>query len=278
MKRNLLRILILPLLFLTFGIKAETINVGDTITYHSNYTMNQNLTVNGVLIVDGTFEMGSQATLTIGDNATIIVTGDFIAANKVDISTGGVFIIGGNLTIKGAAKGSFNYTGEGKAQVFIGGSVDVKNTSDYPVLIEGTGSHDSSGHNYGDITDLTTEQPEIWEEYKEIICGSGIDPGSITNNQVPLCEQGNPTIILEDQAASTNLSYQWFYSTNSTDPDIDDWTEISGATSINYDPSSILETTHYYRQVKKGNGCVANSNVVSINVYPKPQPMGIFFE
>jgi len=278
------------LTFYCFNSKAETINVGDTLIYNTDYVMNKDFVVNGVLIVDGNFKMGSVANLTLGDNATIIVSGDFSAANKVNINTSGTFIIGGSLTIEGSAKGEFNYTGEGIAQVYIGGDVSIPyqdknkdgindNLSDYPILIEDTGSHESSGNNYGNITDIATELPDVWEEYQEIVCGTAVNSGSIISGDLnPFCGQGNPTVIQEDLPASSNVNYQWYYSTNSTDPKVPTWTIIDGATSTNYDPSVITQSSHYYREAKIQGGCTANSNVVSIWVTQKPNPKGIFVE
>ncbi|MDQ2178534.1 hypothetical protein [Marinifilum sp. D714] len=285
MKKHLTQgFLNLILLLLFSQAYGETINKGETISHEGYYTYNskEDLIVNGTLIINGTFEMKSQSKLILGSTGVIIVSGDFKAANQVNITSGGIFIVQGNFTISGeAGKGSLIYSGdEDKAQVFIGGDVNAPNTdTNYPVLDEDTGSHESSNHNYGNITDLSNEQPDVWEEYKEIICGSGIDPGKIISQSNSFCDSGNPLVILEDPnfPSSDPVSYQWYYSTNSTDPNVPTWTAISGANNNTFDPNIITKTTTYYREAKKGNGCIANSNPVRIQINPKPKPIGIFF-
>ncbi|NQV17217.1 MAG: hypothetical protein HQ534_01545, partial [Armatimonadetes bacterium] len=59
------------------------------------------------------------------------------------------------------------------------------------------------------------------------------------------------------------LTYQWQDS-----PDNSTFTNISGATSTTYDPSTLTQTTYYKRITTStaGNTCTAESNVLTVTV------------
>lgn len=78
-------------------------------------------------------------------------------------------------------------------------------------------------------------------------CSNTTVGGTIVGDQT-LCGSYYPTNITSSVAASGGsgtLSYQWESSLdNST------WTDISGATSVTYDPSTITQTTYHKRESK----------------------------
>ena len=73
-------------------------------------------------------------------------------------------------------------------------------------------------------------------------------------------------MTITESLPSSENTYQWFSSVDSTDPDTGTWTVISGATQQTYDPGLVAATISFFRQVQKGNGCTANSNAVVITV------------
>lgn len=91
---------------------------------------------------------------------------------------------------------------------------------------------------------------------------------SITNNTI-CCNQffaastANPTLLTGSTPGGGNgsFSYQWQKRTSST------WTNIGGATSVNYDPSSINTTTSYKRVVTSGLER-SESNTVTVTLDP----------
>ncbi|BAX80682.1 immunoglobulin domain-containing protein [Labilibaculum antarcticum] len=247
------------------------INAGANLKYNSG-----TLTVRDTLVVYGDLILGNNADLVLGSGAVLIVLGSVSVANKVDIEAGGTFIVQGDLAFLGSSKNGSFTSDQDPAQVYVGGSVSLPSGKDpftnYPVLECNTGDHTNSDCNYGYIEDL--EGKNIEEYYQEVLCGVGIDPGSIGSNQT-VCIGDNPSEIVQ-LTASTETTYQWFLSIDSTDSDVPNWTEISGATQLNYTPGVLSQTTSYYRQVQKGNGCVANSKAVTITITPTPSPLGIF--
>ncbi len=88
------------------------------------------------------------------------------------------------------------------------------------------------------------------------------DSGSISGTQT-ICSGGDPS-ILSNSIAGEGSTYQW---ESSVSP-FSSWTEISGATSANYDPpAGITETTQYRRISITSDGCESNpSNTVQVSI------------
>lgn len=100
--------------------------------------------------------------------------------------------------------------------------------------------------------------------------------GTIAQSQTN-CGSFDPKVITSSTAASggkSALQYKWMKSTTSNSYSANDnsWTEISGANSASFDPTTISTTTHYVRLAKR-DGCsdwVGVSNVVTMTVNNGP--------
>lgn len=251
------------------------INTGADLGYQSGI-----LTVVDTLVIDGNLTLGNNADLALGGGAVLIILGDLYVGNKVDIAAGGTVIIQGGLHFSGSStKGSFTSEQE-PAQVYIGGEITgnppTSSVGDaIPVIDCSTDSiHTNSTCNYGLLIDLEGE--DIEEYFQEVVCGVGVNPGSIGFSQ-EVCEGGSVAQLVELTASSESV-FQWFSSTNSLDPDVPIWVEIVDASQQDYDPGILIQTTSYYRRVKKGNGCTADSNVVTVTIVDFPAPIGVFHE
>jgi hypothetical protein len=94
--------------------------------------------------------------------------------------------------------------------------------------------------------------------------------GSQTNtikspDPVEFCQSGNPDNITNIANSGTDVIYQWQLSTDGIN-----YTNIAGATSIDYDPPFLNAVgTYYYRRQNTttfGSGCSLYSNIVTITV------------
>jgi gliding motility-associated-like protein len=97
---------------------------------------------------------------------------------------------------------------------------------------------------------------------------NNVSPSVIASNQT-ICSGGDPTAFTVTTPATGTgaLSYQWQSSTTSN---IVGFTNITGATSANYDAPSGLTTTTYYQVVStstlNGVPCSATSNVIIVTI------------
>jgi len=268
------------------GINSDvTIAINGEITANTSVEfLSGTLSVNGTLVIEGNLALGEGADLSISNDGVLLVLGNLSSVKHVSIEANGILMIYGDYEFmipNGKGIGDSGFTSDDEiAQVYIGGKVILPNANkiddNFPVLEEKTGEHESTGASYGDILDLSKELPEVFDSYKEIICGAGIDPGSIGSAQ-SFCGEGNPDKLTELTASTENL-FQWFFSTTSVDSSNGDWEEVLGATGKSYDPPLLDETTSYYREVHKGNGCVKNSEAVTITIDDAPAPVGIFHD
>lgn len=100
------------------------------------------------------------------------------------------------------------------------------------------------------------------------------------NNSLPITNNvisGNQTINEEDisgvltgttpsgGSGTNSYKYIWQKKTNITN-----WEDISGATSLTYNPGILYDTTSYRRIVRSGNAPDNTSNEITINVIPAP--------
>lgn len=261
--------------------QASTVAVEGEITTSNNLFFNKGLlSIRDTLVVNGDLGFGSNGDLSVVAGGVLIVLGSLDVGNKVDIAAGGTIIITGNVNFSGSSgQGSFT-SDQFPAQVYIGGNITGSPPSSssggaIPVFdCDVAQEHEHSECNYGVVEDIEGE--EIEEYYQEVICGGGVDPGAIASDQT-VCDGNNALTITESLPSSEN-TYQWFSSVNSTDPNTGIWTVISGATQQTYDPGLITATISFFRQVQKGNGCTANSNAVVITFSSNPSPIGIFYE
>ncbi|TRZ69813.1 MAG: HYR domain-containing protein, partial [Bacteroidetes bacterium] len=99
-----------------------------------------------------------------------------------------------------------------------------------------------------------------------------ITPGTIAADQT-LCNGGDPAILTGDAGSggSGTITYRWESFTGGGP-----WTTIAGATSISYDPLTLIATTQYRRfrvSTLGGNVCESSaSNIVTITIQPIVNP------
>ena len=103
---------------------------------------------------------------------------------------------------------------------------------------------------------------------------SNFTAGGIISGDQTVCGSYDPFIISHVQAPSGGvdgtLTYQWQQKIGI----LGTWTPIAGATSAEYDPPAISDSTFYRRQCRRAP-CATwiNSNTISKNVTPIPNPM-----
>jgi hypothetical protein len=98
---------------------------------------------------------------------------------------------------------------------------------------------------------------------------NNVNPGTISADQT-ICEGGDPALLssLTDPSGGSTLTYQWQISTTSA---VAGFSDISGATSLTYDPPGPVSVNTWYRRVTistlSGNVCSSYfSNAVSITI------------
>ena len=129
---------------------------------------------------------------------------------------------------------------------------------------------------------INTNPPCQWNyNTYQRVCGSGtysvkwsyywfyqtILPGSIAIDDT-ICSGDDPDSLINITSGTVYATYQWQYS----DDNGTTWTNIIGATGLNYDPPAGLTNTRWYRRKASSCGGVADvfSNIVIITVNPTP--------
>ncbi|MEP5106225.1 MAG: DUF6443 domain-containing protein, partial [Ekhidna sp.] len=135
--------------------------------------------------------------------------------------------------------------------------------------------------NLGSQTSTTYNPPALtssrWYRRRAVSCGETkytnsikvtvnptLNPGSIGNAQT-LCYNEDPSAITNSTSPSGgdgSFSYQWQYSTNGTSG----WTDLSGATSSTYDPSALIASRWYRREVVSCSE-TKYSNVIAVSIH-----------
>ncbi len=115
------------------------------------------LFINDTLEIHGNLYLGNNNILQIQSGGILIVHGNLTVINKTELHTGGYLIVDGDfIDVSNQYGGSFSSTNT-PSRVFICGNVPEIADADYPVL-NCTGSESTSyahsGCNYGDLTDL----------------------------------------------------------------------------------------------------------------------------
>ena len=142
----------------------------------------------------------------------------------------------------------------------------------------------ANGINFSPGT-LTNPSPSYWYR-RNVTSGACTTPFTsntieitvqppITNNVITLpltnvfCQSGDPEIItgaLPTGGDNTSYSYQWQQSTTSASAG---FINISGATSISFDPP-LLTTTTWYKRIVNSGTCTNQSAVVVVTIHPYP--------
>jgi formylmethanofuran dehydrogenase subunit C len=224
------------------------------------------------MCISGTITMTGDLTLTGGTKTicdTLIVTGNLNATSTVlDITSTGVLIVLGNFT-----GGSGNLSDNGK--LIVAGAASIPNSFSYngsgtsylfnPVLVQGFTPTGTT------LISLQTNDPSLYNTYMNILCGSGISGGTVGINRTICSGADVPAFTsVSDASPVGGITYQWFMSTNSSNPATGTWSQISGISNNTYDHGTLAQTTYFYRKATKGGGCSANSNVLTITVNSAP--------
>lgn len=221
--------------------------------------INGRITVNGSLTING----GNQR---ICD--TLIITGNLsVQSYSLNVAPSGVLIVLGNFT---GASGSMDVDG----RVVVVGEITSPSSNsvsndgafyvfdDTPSIVGFTPS--------GDESTLETNDPTLFDLIVNLTCGPTINGGTIAASQTR-CEGIDVEAFTSIADASPGaFTYQWYYSTSSSDPAFGTWNTITGATATTYDAGPLTETTYYYRRAIKSAGCTKASNAITITVYPVP--------
>lgn len=186
----------------------------DSIVEINNLDIGQSgaITINGTLMVYGSIDMDNNGSyFEMGDSAQVIIFGDFLASNKVDVSISSYLIIHGNFYKKGNdGKGNFSVD---DGNIYIYGDVDgwpsfgdCGENGDY------TGTPEESGTcDYGSEEDLVNN-PDIPDELLEL--NNCFDLSAIADQVV--CEGASATFSVA-KITNTTVEYEWQEKTAATD-------------------------------------------------------------
>ena len=98
---------------------------------------------------------------------------------------------------------------------------------------------------------------------------ANLTPGSVGNAQT-ICYNTAPAQLTQLTAPTGGpggYTYRW-----QSSPDNTNWTNISGATGVNYTPPALTASTYFRRRVTSGSCTQVYSNSVLITVYGQLQP------
>lgn len=198
------------------------------------------------------------ATIRVRNGATLILTGPTAFANgtTVTIDAGGTLIINGNFDNNISGAGSFTVQGivQINGNYTSNGNVDILGSGDFFTTgsVTTTGG---SGEIFGSNNDCSGPCSG-----QNLCLGTNVN--IISANQY-ICSGGSATGLTGDAIASV-LSYQWQSSTTSSSSG---FTDISGATSQNYNPGTPSQTTWYKRRASI-TGCTGTSSAIVITIIP----------
>ncbi|PKP39046.1 MAG: hypothetical protein CVT98_03555 [Bacteroidetes bacterium HGW-Bacteroidetes-15] len=260
------------------GGTAPGTNLSTNVTIYGFITLSGSLTFGGAggdlivrdtLVIDGNLTLGNNNNLTIHNGGILIVKGNVIAANKVDIAGNGYFIVFGDFTKDGAAgQGSFT-SDDSPSNVFIGGTIDVPGGwADGPGDVfncDGADDYEGTTCNWGNFDDIL-EDPI--NDFIESTCSSKpIITSQPADATVP--EGSNATFSLT--SSSAGITYRWQIKPNGSA----DWSNIfndatySGATTNSLQVSSVtlaMDGDMFRCVVRFTNGCSTTSNAATLNV------------
>ncbi|MCY2687072.1 T9SS type A sorting domain-containing protein [Salinimicrobium sp. TH3] len=179
------------------------------------YNNSSKLTVNGTLIVNGNFNMDQNgALLELGEGARLIVYGNFIAHNKVNITLqkDSYLIVYGDFT-KGGSSGQ-DLVIIDNAKIYILGNGDNwgGNFTGCGGGYDGTTTTQSDDCDFGNEEDFENNQDEFPDDLVEQL--NCYDLTAISNQEV--CE-GAPVTFGVTEITNAAVKYEWQEKTASTD-------------------------------------------------------------
>jgi gliding motility-associated-like protein len=144
----------------------------------------------------------------------------------------------------------------------------TNNTTNYitPVLINNTGANIVVDYRRQTVTAGDT----AYDSSYDITVLPQLTNNTITNPaNAAFCMSVNPGNIVGSTptGGAGTYTYQWQISSDGVT-----FTNINGATGINYDPPALTSTTYYQRIVTSGTCGISTSNVISIIINQPPAP------
>ncbi|SDR80180.1 T9SS type A sorting domain-containing protein [Gramella sp. MAR_2010_147] len=261
------RKILLLILIILFSVSIT--NAQEDFTLTGNYTISENeseeyenlnlttnsshLIVNGTLIVHGNLDMsGNKSQFTMGSSAVVIVYGNFIGSNKVDISISSYLIVQGNFTRRTGSNQSNIDIDNGNVYIF--GEVDgwqdeFTSCDDYNGNTSGVSNEECEYGTESDYEDNIEDFPS--EIADKLNCFNLTNPEDQTS-----CE-GNNVVFNIQTSTSRNVSYQWQVKASGSDA----YTDIVGANTINLSLNNITNDMggNLYRvkirAEETGSGC-----------------------
>lgn len=240
----------------------------------------QNVLINGYITINGNYSPTGSSQL-ICD--TLVVTGNLNLVNPtLTVSSTGVLIVLGNIAVTGGSGGTINNLG---GRIVVNGQTNLP--YNYTYSQSGTGTSGaiyplgglnspqaSVTANDHDLTYMQANDPALFSFYSLVACGGGVSGGTITVNDASICA-GDHVVFSSSSPLlpETGTSYQWYSSPSGA---AGSWSTVSGETDVNYTVGALSTTTWYYRQAQKGvAGCTANSNVIQVVVFARPNTNAI---
>ncbi|MBE0654569.1 MAG: HYR domain-containing protein, partial [Bacteroidales bacterium] len=191
----------------TTGLSVDIDIYGFISCYSGLRIVSGDLVIHDTLVIHGTLDLGNNADLYLDDNAILIVYGDYISGNQVNVGNGGFMVVTGDWDMLGADnQGTFDNNG----MLFIlDPDPDLK-----------------TGDGYGDFTCSNPVDSCQQYGYDELIAseiGAFFLGGSFEiNASGPTSFCPGSSVVLSTIDTATN--YQWYR----------DDVAIFGATSFNY--------------------------------------------
>ncbi len=121
-----------------------------------------------------------------------------------------------------------------------------------PATATGLGPHNVSYSSTGtkNVILTLTENSCVANIIQSVEVAENFDDGGTIDGDEALCGTNDPEIISNTGVPSGgnggSVEYQWQVSTDGAS-----WTDIGGATSIDFDPPAIVQTTHYRRKARR---------------------------
>jgi hypothetical protein len=228
---------------------SQTLCISGTITLNGNLKLaTSNQYICDTLIITGDL-LADNPTLTVGPKGVLIVLGNYVGKSG-GINNQGRIIIAGTYTEPYQI-----VSGSGKTYIF-DPAPSIPTWETKPVDNKNT---------------LQTNDPILYNYFLSISCGVGVNGGTIGNANQTICF-GSPAASLTNITIASPgvFNYQWYSSNTTNNPATAGWSTIPGAINSSYSPGVVSQSTYYYRKATKGSGCIANSNVASVLVYPNP--------
>jgi len=231
----------------------------DSTEEYSSVTLPGNeshLVVNGTLLVYGNLDMsGNKSQFTMGPDAVVIVYGNFIGSNKVDISISSYLIVMGDFTrTSGSNQASIDID---NGNVYIFGEVDgwqddFNSCDDYDGDTTGVAETDCDYGSEDSFEDNISDFPPAIAD--KLNCFDLVSPG----NQVGCT--GSSVSFITQVTSDQQFSYQWQQKVSENT----NYTDIVGETSkdlVLTNISSDLEGILYRVKIK----AISNSEDGSVN-------------